>query len=133
MARNRKPRASSNTDSTSSTSNTTNSNSNERLNKMALTPDQIQALLGSTRTKGDYVVKLNEFLESGEAGVCVNETWVEMKDKKAPTLKQGFEAAKEKKDAAEGAEAIKVIANDGKVYLLNLKAAGIEVPEEVAV
>jgi len=87
---------------------------------MPLSPDQIQALLGKTRTKGDYVVKLNSFLNSGEQGICVNETWVELKDKKATTLK------KTNKDAAEGADSVKVISADDLVYLVNLKAAGVE-------
>src|SRR4029077_2772570 len=93
---------------------------------MPLSPDQIQALLGKTRTKGDYVVKLNSFLNSGEQGICVNETWVELKDKKATTLKQGFENVKTNKDAAEGADSVKVISADDLVYLVNLKAAGVE-------
>ena len=95
---------------------------------MSLTPEQIAELLGGTRTKGDYVVKLNSFVESGEAGVCVNEQWLEMKDKKAQTLKQGFEAAKEKKDAVEGSANVKVIAKGDLVFLINLAAAGVEVP-----
>jgi hypothetical protein len=90
-----------------------------------LTADQIQALLGKTRTKGDYVVKLNAFIESGEQGICVNETWMELKDKKATTLKQGFENAKDNKETSEDAEFVKVIANEDLVYLINLKAAGL--------
>lgn len=91
-----------------------------------LTAEQIQALLGKTRSKGQYIVLLNQFLESGEAGVCVNEEWMELRDKKATTLKQGFENAKENKDAAEGSDQVKVIANEDKVFLINLTAAGIE-------
>lgn len=98
-----------------------------------LTAEQIQALLGKTRQKGVYTEKLNEFLASGESGVSVNETWMELKDKKDSTLKQGFEAAKEKKEAAEGSEFVKVIVNEGQVFLINLKAAGLEtVAEEAA-
>ena len=92
---------------------------------MGLTADQIQILLGKTRTKGDYVVKLNSFLESGEQGISVNETWVELKDKKATTLKQGFENAKANKEAHADAEFVKVISSDDQVFLVNLKVAGM--------
>jgi hypothetical protein len=91
---------------------------------MGLTAEQITALLGKTRTKGDYVVKLNSFLESGEQGISVNETWVELKDKKATTLKQGFENAKGNKEAHADSEFVKVISSDDQVFLVNLKAAG---------
>lgn len=100
-----------------------------------LTNEQIAQLLGSTRSKGQYVVYLNEFLDSGEAGVCANDEWVAIKDKKASTIKQGFENAKDKKDARDDAQYIKVITNEEKVFLINLKVAGMtdEVePEEVA-
>lgn len=102
-------------------------------NMAGLTAEQIQALLGKTRTKGQYLEYLNEFVASGEQGVNVNETWVALRDKKATTLKQGFENAKEKKEAAEGSENVKVIANEDMVYLINLTAAGLEVPETEAV
>ena len=102
-------------------------------NRMAgLTADQIAALLGKTRQKGVYIQYLNQFLDGGESGICVNETWVDLKDKKASTLKQGFENAKENKEAKDGSEFVKVIANEDKVYLINLQAAGLETEAEVA-
>lgn len=108
-------------------------NTNERGNRMAgLTAEQIAALLGKTRQKGVYIQYLNQFLEGGESGICVNETWVDLKDKKASTLKQGFENAKENKEAKDGSEFVKVIANEDKVYLINLQAAGLETEAEVA-
>lgn len=110
----------------------TTTNTNTRSNKMGLSAEQIQALLGKTRTKGDYIVKLNEFLAGDQDGVCVNDTWVEMKDKKATTLKQGFENAKDHKDAGEGAEFVKVIADNEQVYLINLAKAGLVADEEQA-
>jgi hypothetical protein len=112
-----------------SSKSTTNTNEREGVSKMAgLTADQIQTLLGKTRTKGVYVQYLNQFIASGEAGVNVNEQWVDLRDKKATTLKQGFENAKDNKEAADGAENVKVISNEDLVYLINLSAAGIEVP-----
>ena len=90
-----------------------------------LTAEQITALLGKTRQKGVYIQYLNQFLSSDESGVCVNDEWVDLKEKKATTLKQGFENAKENKEAGEGSEFIKVIASDDKVYLVNLQKAGV--------
>jgi hypothetical protein len=98
----------------------------------SLTPEQITALLGKTRQKGMYIEKLNAFLASGEQGVLVNETWPEFAGKKATTLKQGFENAKENKEAGEGSENVKVIANEDQVYLINLAAAGLVADEAEA-
>jgi hypothetical protein len=108
---------------------TTSTNERQGRTMAGLTADQIAALLGKTRQKGVYIQYLNQFLESGESGICVNEQWVDMKDKKASTLKQGFENAKENKEAGEGSEFVKVIANEEKVYLINLQAAGVDTPE----
>jgi hypothetical protein len=97
----------------------------------ALTPDQITALLGATRTKVVYTQYLGDFITSGESGVCVNDTWVDLAQKKSATLKQGFENAKDSKTAPAGSENVKVIVNEDKVYLVNLvaaSAAGIAVP-----
>ena len=111
--------------------NSKNDNHNTGGNRMAgLTAEQIAQLLGKTRQKGQYIQYLNQFLESGESGICVNEQWIDMKDKKATTLKQGFENAKENKEAAEGSEFVKVISNEDKVYLINLQAAGMATEAE---
>jgi hypothetical protein len=116
-------------------SRNTTTNTGERKMAGGLTADQIAQLLGSTRSKGQYVVYLNEFLDSEEGGVCANEQWVAIKDKKASTIKQGFENAKDKKDARDDAQFVKVITNDDKVFLINLKVAGMAdeaAPEEEA-
>ena len=97
----------------------------------------ILALLSKTRQKGVYTDRLNEFITSEEAGICVNDTWADLGGKRASTLKQGFEAAKEKKEALDGAD--KVIVKTDKtgegdnaverVYLINLAhVEGVEVP-----
>jgi hypothetical protein len=96
-----------------------------------MSPEQIAALLGKTRQKGLYTKYMGEFLESGEAGVHVNEQWVDLATKKDTTLKQGFEGVKEKKDAPEGADKVKVIASEGQVFLINLAVAGEQNPELV--
>ena len=97
-----------------------------------LTPEQIQSLLGRARSKGQYVQRLNEFLESGEAGVDVQEQWVEFRERKANTLKQGFDGARENKLAADGADQVQVISNEDHVYLINKVAAGVAAEEEAA-
>jgi hypothetical protein len=107
--------------------------------KMAgLTPEQIKALLGKTRQKGVYDRYLVDFLKMGEAGISVNETWVDLADKKATTIKQGFENAKDKQSLAAALEEagldpsaatnVKVIASDEQVFLVNLAAVETEVP-----
>ena len=93
---------------------------------MALTPEQIQTLLGKTRIKGDYVMKLNAFDASGEQGVSVSETWPDLAGKKATTLKQGFENAKQNKDFKGNADTIRVISNDDLVYLVKVDAASVD-------
>lgn len=118
------------TQETQQVETTTNSNTIERVHNMTpLTPDQITALLGKARSKGGYETKFIEFVKSGEAGVCANETWAELETKKATTLKQGFENAKTKASVveavtAEVAEQVKVLTNEDKVYLINLSLAG---------
>lgn len=117
--------------STNTTTTTNNGNKGERV-MAGLTPDQIQALLGKTRSKGEYLRYLNEFVASGEGGVCANEQWVAIRDKKASTIKQGFVNAQDKKEAAPGAENVKILVNEDLVYLINLAAAGVEVDAEPA-
>ena len=87
---------------------------------MALTPEQIQTLLGKTRVKGDYVMKLTAFDASGEQGISVSDTWPELAGKKATTLKQGFENAKQNKDFTGDKNAIRVISNNDVVYLIKV-------------
>lgn len=107
-------------------------NSNIGGRKMAgLTPEQIAALLGKTRQKGVYTDYLNSFIASGEGGIDVNEQYVDLRDKKPSTLKQGFENAKDKKEAHEDANLVKVVSDGTHVFLINLKVAGA-VPEAEA-
>jgi hypothetical protein len=95
-----------------------------------LSAEEIQALLGRTRQKGQYVELLNRFVESGEGGIDAKAEFVEIRDKQASTIKQGFDAAKDKKEAVDGAEKVKVIKSEENVYLVNLAAAGVEAPAE---
>lgn len=101
-----------------------------------LTPEQIQALMSGTKTKGQYVLRLNEFVASGEGGIAVAEQWPldygPTAEKKIDTVKQGFENAKNSKNAHADAEHVRVIKNDEQVFLVNLKAAGQVAPTEPA-
>jgi len=93
---------------------------------MPLTPDQVRAIYANRRTKGLYDTKLIEFLDSGDNGVSVKEQWPELADKKAQSLKQGFENSKDRKGAPEGSEQVDVIVDGENVYLINKVVAGIE-------
>ena len=138
MARTRRSSSKTKNESTttgdSGNANATNVAQTERgSKKMAgLSPDQVAALLSKTRTKGQYIQYLNEFIDGGEMGVEVGEQWVALKDKKGTTLKQGFDNAKDNKEAHEGAENIQVIKQDEKVYLVNLSHEELATNAEVA-
>lgn len=94
-----------------------------------LTAEQIQALMQGRSRKGLYLAKLNEFVSSGEGGVCVHDEWpLEFADKNATATKQGFENAKNSKNAPAGSDGIIVINNDEKTFLINPAAAGVEAP-----
>jgi hypothetical protein len=105
-------------------------NERKEVKRMAgLTPEEIKALLGKARQKGVYEQHLIEFVKSGEGGVNVKETWADM-DKKATTLKQGFENAKDKAHVMEQTDGaagnVKVIVSDENVFLINLGAVEAE-------
>lgn len=89
---------------------------------MALTPDQIKLIYANRRTKGQYEKYLTEFLASSEDGISVKEVWPTLADKKASTLKQGFDNAKDRKEAPEGSEFVDIIVDGENVYLMNVKA-----------
>jgi hypothetical protein len=84
-----------------------------------LSAEQINALMAGSRTKGQYSEALGTFLESGEAGVSVDEAFPHLAGKNAGSVKQGFDGARTKKDAPEGADQVRVIKQGDTVYLLN--------------
>src|SRR5215472_17817039 len=127
------------------TTNTIDTNSVRKGFKMPLTPEQSKSIYAKRRTKGLYAEKLVEFLGSGEAGINVREEWPTdfgwdeekpegERGKLASTLKQGFENVKSKSGAPEDSEAVDVMVEGEKVYLVNkvlaAELAGIE-PEPV--
>jgi|SRR5215471_1358026 len=106
------------------------SNTTERKIKMPMTAEQIRAVYAKRRTKGLYSELLATFVDSGEPGVSVREEWPTQfswdasqpegeRGKVASTLKQGFENAKDKKDAPDSFALVDVIVDDTEVYLLN--------------
>ena len=134
MARQRRSsRKSTKNESVDTGSGNTQTTEKEGKKRMAgLTSEQVAALLSKTRTKGQYIVRLNEFIDSGDMGVEVGEQWVEFRDKKGTTLKQGFDNAKDHKEIHEGADNIQVIKQDEKVYLVNLAHEEIAQSQEEA-
>jgi hypothetical protein len=111
-----------------------NENTNTRRMKMPLSPDQVRQIYANRRTKGLYDTKLGEFIESGDNGISVKEEWPEFADKKAQTLKQGFENSKDRKGAPDGSDNVDVIVDGDNVYLINKVVAGVadELAEAVA-
>jgi len=113
-----------------------NENNTKGQFKMPLSPEEIRKIYAERRTKGEYIAKLTQFMESEEVGISVKEEWnTAFGEKKATTLKQGFENAKDKKDAPDGAELVDVIVDGDDVFLLNraiLDASGAENEVEVA-
>jgi len=97
-----------------------------------LTPEQIAALMGKAHGKGDYIARLKVFLDSNEQGVNVKETWPDWEAKKPEAIKQGFENAKNSKNAPPAAEFVKVIKSEDQVYLINMQAAGLATPADNA-
>ena len=91
---------------------------------MPLTNDRIREIYAKRRTKGLYTSLLTALLESGDNGCDVKETWPQLQDKKASTIKQGFENAKNTKDAPEGADNVDVIVDGEDVFLINTSVVG---------
>lgn len=89
-----------------------------------LSSEQIRSIYAKRRTKGLYTQFLAELLATGENGCDVKAQWPQLADKKATTIKQGFENAKEKKDAPDGSEAVDVIVDGEDVYLIRADMVG---------
>lgn len=92
-----------------------------------MTPEQILAVLGKTRQKGQYQGLLVEFLDSNEAGVHAQSQWPQLGEKKASTIKQGFEGAIKRKEAPEGSDGVRVLVQDEQVYLINSSLAAEQI------
>lgn len=108
------------------TETATNGNYAARIRReiVPLTNDRIREIYAKRRTKGLYTSLLAALLESGDNGCDVKETWPQLLDKKASTIKQGFENAKNTKDAPEGADNVDVIVDGEDVFLINTSVVG---------
>jgi len=80
--------------------------------------DKIQELMGKGRLVGVYPRCTQEFVDSDDPGVDVQEAWpMEFGKKNATTLYQGFRSVVTKDD--ELAKTILVKQDDGHVYLMH--------------
>jgi hypothetical protein len=96
-----------------------------------LTQEQIRQILAKRRKRGIYEQYFLDFLKSDEGGINVREQWPDLNERKAASLKQGFDGLKDKATfkeqleeagfTLEDAEMVNVIANDEQVYLINLR------------
>lgn len=106
---------------------------NEGRVTMANVLDQatIQALLAAGRTRGAYGTVLQEFLESGEAGIEVDLTSGAIAGKSSKQAKTGLDSARKRTDEKgnlvyAGGQNVRVIEQDGHVYLINTGVASDE-------
>jgi hypothetical protein len=80
---------------------------------------EIDELLASSKQRGEYDRQLKAFVESAVAGVQVSLTEGPFQGKKPQTVKTGFDGAIKREGAPAGAENVRVISHDDKIYLLN--------------
>jgi len=99
-------------------------------NKMAgvLDAAKIQELLQAGRTRGAYGTVLSDFLSSGEAGIEVDLTSGPIAGKSSKQAKTGLDSARKRTDEKgklvyDGSQNVRVIEQDGHVYLINTGAA----------
>lgn len=102
-----------------------------------LNPEQITALLGKSRSRGEYTTQLRNFIESGMQGAQVSLENGPFAGKKVASVKSGFENAKSNtKNPVEGSEHIAVVVDGDNVFLINKAlaqaTAPTAAPEEVA-
>lgn len=108
-----------------STATATKPNAEGRVNMAnVLTPDRIQELLAAGRTRGAYGTVLSNFLESKEPGIEVPLDSGEIAGKSSKQAKTGLDGARKRTDEKgglvyAGAQNVRVIEQDGKVYLIN--------------
>jgi hypothetical protein len=94
-------------------------------NFVGLPPELIEKLMGESRQRNTYGPKLLDFINSDEAGINPAEAWpLEFGKKNASTLYQGFLTAAKK---AEVADQIRILQNDGSVFILHKERAGLAV------
>jgi len=92
---------------------------------------KIQELLAVGRTRGAYGTVLSNFLESGEPGIEVPLDSGEIAGKSSKQAKTGLDNARKRTDEKgglvyAGAQNVRVIEQDGKVYLINTSVTSEE-------
>jgi hypothetical protein len=96
----------------------------------ALSAEQIQQLLSTQKSRGDYDAEVRDFLASGEAGIQVPLDQGRFSGRDAKKVKTGLDNARKRTTDAgslvhEGGQNVKVIVSDDNVYLINT-AVGVE-------
>jgi hypothetical protein len=89
----------------------------------ALDQDQINDLLGKVSKRGEYDRQLASFLESGEPGIEVSLVEGPFSERKAQSVKTGFESATKRDTAPEGSANVQVMVHDDRVYLIRRDVA----------
>ena len=85
--------------------------------------DELASILAGARGRGDYKTVLEEFIGAGIRLAEIPLTMGLFENKKASTVKTGFENAKNGKKPPERADQVKVIKKEDKVYLVNQAVA----------
>lgn len=95
---------------------------------MALTNDEVLALLAKGRVKGQYEDSLKEFEDSDDIAVNPKEAWPMLyKTKELSALYQGFINAKKKMNGH--GEHIRVMKRDEEVFLINMDKVSLDVED----
>lgn len=91
-----------------------------------ITKEQGSEVLSSSRARGSYDGQIREFVESGFAAAQVDLADGIFKDKKAQTVKTGFESAVERwlkmADAPAELKTVEIRSKGGEVYLIQTAA-----------
>ena len=100
-----------------------------------LTPERIQELLAAGRTRGAYGQVLKNFLDSGDPGIEVPLDTGEIAGKSSKQAKTGLDMARKRTDdngnlVYPGANAVRVVEQDGHVFLINTGVAGEAADDE---
>lgn len=92
---------------------------------MALSNDEVLALLSKARVKGQYEESLKELLASDDVAVNPQETWPALYARKeVSSIYQGFINAKKKLNGS--GESIRVIRREDTVFVINMDKVALD-------
>ena len=80
---------------------------------------EINEVQAGARGRGDYKVVLQQFIEAGIRMARIPLDRGTFEQKKASTVKTGFENAKNAKNPVEGADQVQVVKKEDQIYLVN--------------